>query len=120
MATTSTRVSVHQGEMARNAEGLLKGQYTKFCLQPCTLAPAEWEQSGLKMRERLGQVALGGELNGQPPVSLCWVIPYTAGAIFLRQSTPLQVATAWWEAIDPTAGITLLYPVVLKQAAEYS
>ena len=53
-------------------------------------ALAEGGQSGLETHEeRLGLVALRREVNGQPPGPLCWVIRYTAGVIFLRQSTPL-------------------------------
>ena len=81
-------------------------------------AAAEGGQSGLEMHEESqGLVALGRELKEQPPGSLCWVIPHTAEAIFLRQNTALQ---AWGEAIAPPAGIPLALPWSLSQTDEYS
>ena len=70
MAVKSSRVSVHQGEMAGDAETLLKVQHTKFCLQPLTVG-SNTGQSRLEMCESLGQVALGRELKEQLPGSLC-------------------------------------------------
>lgn len=43
--------SVGQGQRARNADTPLKGQHTKFRLQPLTLGPAVGGQSGLEQRE---------------------------------------------------------------------
>ena len=92
--------------MARDTKSLLKGQHTKFYLQPLTRAPEEGQQSILEPHEKsLELVALGRELKGQLPGSLCSVIPHTAEAIFFEQRTPLRVATAWEEAIAPPAGI---------------
>ena len=72
-------------------------------------------EGGLEILEQsLWLVALGRELKEQPPGSLCSVIPNTAGDIFLRQSTPLQMAYAWGEAIAPYTGITLPHHVGLK------
>ena len=79
-------------------------------------APTEGGQSGLEtFEESLGLVSLGRELREQRPASLCWVTPYTAEAICLRQRTPLWMASAWGEveAIAPPTGITLPHPVVL-------
>ena len=68
----SSGVSIHQGEMAGDAESLLKGQSKKFYLQPIPWALAEGEQSGLEMLEdHLRLVAMGRELKVQPPGSLC-------------------------------------------------
>ena len=78
--------------------------------------PAEEGKSRLEtLEETLGLAALVRELKEQPPGSLCWVIPHSAEAIFLKNSTPLQLASAWGEAIAPPTGVTLPYPVVLKQ-----
>ena len=80
----------------------LKDQSTKFHLQPLTWGPAEGGQSGLEMLEKsLRLVALGRELKEQPPGSLCRVIPHTVEAVFLRQSTPLQVISAWGKVRAP-------------------
>ena len=74
-------------------------------------APTEEVQSGLETcEENLVLVALGRELKGQPPGSLCAIIPHTAETIFLRQSTPFQVASAWGEAIALPARIPLTPP----------
>ena len=57
--------------MVGDAERLLKGQQTKFHLQPLT-TPAEGGQSGPEMlEESLGLVALGRDLKEQPLESLC-------------------------------------------------
>ena len=72
-------------------------------------------QNGLETcKESLGLVALGREMKEESLGSLCWVIPHTARAILLRQSTPLQVASGWGEARNPPTGIILPHPVVLK------
>ena len=112
----SNRVSVYEGDTAGNSESFLKGQHTKFCLQPLTLGSsrerAEWT------RDAWGESGVGvsGERsNGTADRSLCWVISHTAEAIFLRQSTPLQVASAWGEAGAPHKGIILPYFVELNQ-----
>ena len=67
--------------------------------------------------ESLSLVALGRKLKEQPPESLCWVIPHFTEVIFLKQSTPFQVASGW-EALAPSIGITLPLSV-LSQGAEY-
>ena len=68
----SSGVSVHRGVMAGDAEGLLKGQHTKFCFSHLPWALAEGGQGGLKTHEEtLGLVALGRELKEQPQGSLC-------------------------------------------------
>ena len=78
-------------------------------------APAEVGQSGVEMpEESLGLLALGRELKSQASRSLRWVILHTTGTIFLRQSTPLQMASARGEAISPHTGITLPNPIELK------
>ena len=59
---------------------LLKGQCTKFHLQPLTIGSGKGRQS-------LGLVALGRELKKQPSESLYWVILHPSEAIFLRQKT---------------------------------
>ena len=57
--------------MAEDAEILLKGPHTKFCLQPITLSSTDGEQSGLGMtKESLGLVALWTELKEQPQGSM--------------------------------------------------
>ena len=66
------RVSICQGGMAGDTESLLKGQCTKFSLQPLTLGSGEGGQSRLEMcEESLGLVALERELKDQLPGSLC-------------------------------------------------
>ena len=75
----------------------------------------EGEHSGLETREEnVALVALGRGLKEQLTGSLCRVIPHTAGSIFLRQSTPLHMASTGGKAIALPIGITLPYPVVLK------
>ena len=57
-------------------------------------ALTEEGQSGLEtLEESLGLVAQEREMKEQLPVSQGWVIPHTA-AILLRQSNPIQVASA--------------------------
>ena len=103
MAMKSSGVSVYQGEMAGDAENLLKGQHTKFQLQPLTLGSSrgrvEWtsdawgesEAGGSGERtegtEELRELKNCQDLCAEP-------ILHTAGAVFLRQSNPLQVASA--------------------------
>ena len=78
-------------------------------------APAEGGQSRLeKLEESLGFVALGRELREQVEGFLYWVILRTEEAILLRQSIPIQVASAWGEAIGLLTGITLPQPMELK------
>ena len=68
-------VSVSQGETAGNSESPLKDQCTKFHLQPLTLSFGTGKKSRLEtLGETLRLVALGRELNEQPPWTLCWVI----------------------------------------------
>ena len=90
----------------------LKGQHTKFHLQPLTLdssrGRAEWT------REACGDSGVGGSgkraegtATGNPVLSHS---PY----ITLRQSTSLPKASGWGETLAPPAGITLPHPVELK------
>ena len=66
------------------------------------------------LEESLWTVALRKELREQPPGSPCWVIPQTAGATLLRQSTPLWMASTWGEATALPTGMSLPHPGVLK------
>ena len=71
-------------------ESLLKGQH---CHLLWTLA--EGQQSGQEMHEQsLGLESLWTDLKEQPPEFLYSIITHTAEAIFLRQNTPFQVASA--------------------------
>ena len=102
------------GDMGGDAESLLTNTQNSICSHlPC--GPAEEWQSALKMwEESLELVALGREVKEQMPGSLYWVIPHTEGAIFLRQSNPLQVASAWGKVTALPTGIPLPHPVGLK------
>ena len=60
--------------------------------------------------ESLELVALGKELKGQLPGSLCSVIPHTAEAVFLPQSTAFHVTSAWGEAIALPTGVSFAPP----------
>ena len=60
-------------EIAKSSGALLKDQHTKSSSQGLTLVSNEGTeaQRGLESyKERLGCVALGRELEGQPPMSL--------------------------------------------------
>ena len=46
-------------------------------------------------KERLGFVALGRELKGQPPDPCAESLLHTADTIFLGWSTPFFIASAW-------------------------
>ena len=90
------------------------GKEPRYFCSHLPWSQAEGGKSGLEiLEESLGLVVLRRELKEQPPGSPCWVIPNTAEATFLRQGTPLQVAS-WGEARALWAGITLPYPVELK------
>ena len=68
----NSRVSVHQGEIAQEADTLLKSQCTKLCLQSLVWAPVEGGQGETEPRgESLGLVAQGRELKSEWPGSLC-------------------------------------------------
>ena len=109
------QVYFFQGEVVRDSESFLKGQHTKLCLQWFILGSDRERAKGLEMlEESLGLVVLGRELNEQPPGSLCWVIPHPAEAIFFSQSSLLQMAWTWGEAIAPPAEITLTHVVDLQ------
>ena len=67
----SNGVSACRGEMAGDSENLLKGQCTKFHLQPLTLHSARGQNELQMLEETLGMVALGRELKEQLPGTLC-------------------------------------------------
>ena len=89
-AVKSSRISVLKGEMDGDTESLLKGQHTKFHLQPLTVGSRRGREEWT--RDTWGESRVGGsrkELKDQLPGSLCSVIPHTTKAILLRQSIPL-------------------------------
>ena len=75
-----------------------------------TTYPGIWQSKAEWTREAWAKSGVDGsreKTEGPPVKTLCWVIPHTAKVIPLRQSIPLQVASAWGEAIAPHTGITV-------------
>ena len=90
LAVKSSQVSVHQREIAGDAERLLKVNTQHFIGSYLPWAQAKTGQGGLEMHEEslVGLVTLGKELKEQPPGFLSWVIPHTAEAILGRAHYP--------------------------------
>ena len=111
----SIRGSVGQGETAGEAESLLKGQSTKFCLQPLTLGTSKRRAERTKRHlRRVWGWWVWGEKWRNSHQDPCAKSFSTGRSYYLRQNTLLWMASAWGEAIPPPAGITLPKPVVLK------
>ena len=98
----------------------LKGPWTKFHLQPTSLDSGRWKAEWTK--NAWGKSSVGGSRERtEGTVPRIPVLSHSSQyrATILRQSTPLQVAPAWGEAIALPAGITLCTLWSLSQAAQY-
>ena len=109
------QVSVSQGEMAGDTENLLKGQCTKFCLQPLTLGSSRGRAGWTK--DTWGDSGAGGSrertegTTGRIPVLSHF--PWCRSRFCQAENSSLN-GNSWGEAIALHKGITLPHPVELK------
>ena len=113
LAVKSSSVSIHQGEMAGDAETFLKGQHIKFHLQPLTLGSSRGRTEQTRTTWRESSVGGSGErAKGSATRIPVLSHPHTAESIFPDQNTPLHAASASasGEAIAPPTAIPFTLP----------